>query len=125
MGLGKTAGISCVSGGMIANILRRCGTTIVFAVVAALFALTGQANAQTYRFNNVQIQGNQRIEAATIAAYTGIERGKPVSAGQLNDAYRRISDSGVFESVELTPRGSTLVISVKGRRNQSRRCFWN
>jgi len=31
----------------------------------------------------------------------------------LNDAYQRILDSGVFETVEMDPRGNTLVIKVK------------
>lgn len=70
------------------------------------------AEAQDYQFNSVQVEGNQRIQTSTIVAYTGIERGKTVSAGQLNDAYQRILDSGVFESVELVPRGNTLTIKV-------------
>ena len=60
----------------------------------------------------MQVEGNQRIQTSTIVAYTGIERGKTVSAGQLNDAYQRILDSGVFETVELVPRGNTLTIKV-------------
>ena len=70
------------------------------------------AEAQSYRFNTVQVEGNQRIQTSTIVAYTGIERGETVSAGQLNDAYQHILDSGVFETVELVPRGNTLVIKV-------------
>ncbi len=70
------------------------------------------AEAQDYQFNSVQVEGNQRIQTSTIVAYTGIERGKTVSAGQLNDAYQRILDSGVFETVELVPRGNTLTIKV-------------
>jgi outer membrane protein insertion porin family len=70
------------------------------------------AEAQNYQFNSVQVEGNQRIQTSTIVAYTGIERGKTVSAGQLNDAYQRILDSGVFETVELVPRGNTLTIKV-------------
>ena len=68
--------------------------------------------AQSYRFNTVQVEGNQRIQTSTVVAYTGIERGQTVSAGELNDAYQRILDSGVFETVEIVPRGSTLVIKV-------------
>ena len=72
------------------------------------------AEAQTtYRFNSIQVEGNQRIETATIAAYTGIERGKAISAGDLNDAYQKVAASGLFETVELEPRGGTLVIKVK------------
>ncbi len=78
----------------------------------ALAGFPKAAEAQTYRFNSVQIQGNQRIESATIINYAGIQRGKAISAGALNDGYQRILDSGLFESVELVPRGRTLLIRV-------------
>jgi len=70
------------------------------------------AQAQSYSFSTVQIDGNQRIETATILSYAGIARGQTVSAAQLNDAYQRILGSGLFEEVTLEPRGGTLVISV-------------
>nr|WP_245513962.1 outer membrane protein assembly factor BamA [Antarcticimicrobium luteum] len=77
-----------------------------------MLALSHPAAAQDYRFNSVRVEGNQRIEAATVVSYAAIARGKSVSAGELNDAYQRILGSGLFETVELTPRGGTLVISV-------------
>ncbi len=97
---------------MTASSLRRmCG--LLFLVIAMAFAaLPDSATAQSYRFSNVRIEGNQRIEPATILSYAGIARGETVSAGQLNDAYQRILGSGLFESVEIEPRGNTLVISV-------------
>ena len=70
------------------------------------------AQAQSYSFNTVQVDGNQRIEAGTILSYAGIARGQTVSAAELNDAYQRILGSGLFEEVSLEPRGGTLVISV-------------
>lgn len=73
---------------------------------------TSEAQAQSYRFNAVKIEGNQRIEPATILSYAGISRGQGVSSGQLNDAYQRIVNSGLFETVSLVPKGNTLVISV-------------
>ncbi|MCV6585128.1 MAG: outer membrane protein assembly factor BamA [Marinibacterium sp.] len=74
---------------------------------------TGAAKAQDFRFNTVQVEGNQRIETATILSYLGFEPGESVSAAQLNAGYQNILDSGVFEEVELDPRGSTLVIRVE------------
>ncbi len=71
------------------------------------------AQAQSYTINNFEVEGNRRIETSTIIARTGIEPGQTVTAGQLNDAFQRLLDSGVFETVELTPRGSTLVIAVE------------
>jgi outer membrane protein insertion porin family len=71
------------------------------------------ALAQAFTFSNVEIEGNDRVDAATVLAFAGIGRGEPVSAGQLNDASQRLTDSGLFETVELIPRGSTLIIRVR------------
>lgn len=86
---------------------------VIFYVFAAAFTvLPSQAAAQNFTFNSVQVEGNQRIETSTIVSRAGIARGQTVSAGELNDAYKRILDSGVFETVEIIPRGSTLLIKV-------------
>ncbi|MCB1311098.1 MAG: outer membrane protein assembly factor BamA, partial [Sedimentitalea sp.] len=89
---------------------------LLVALILSGAALTGlpprPAMAQTYQFTAVEVEGNRRVETASIVSYAGLERGVPVSAGQLNDAYQRIFNSGLFETVELTPRGNTLVITV-------------
>ncbi len=90
----------------------------VVAVAIALTAGVGAATlpraayAQSYVFNSVSIEGNERIEGSTILSYAGIARGQSVSAGQLNDAYQRILGSGLFETVDIIPQGSKLVIKV-------------
>ncbi|RWR35179.1 outer membrane protein assembly factor BamA [Sinirhodobacter populi] len=71
------------------------------------------AQAQDYRFTNIRIVGNERIEAATILSYANISSGATISAGELNDAFQRIQGSGLFEKVELVPQGSTLTIQVQ------------
>ncbi len=81
--------------------------------VGAIFAT--QAFAQSFTFNAVQIDGNQRVEDGTILSFAGITRGSTVSAGELNDAAQRIRGSGLFETVEVTTRGGTLVINVVER----------
>lgn len=68
--------------------------------------------AQNYAFTSVSVDGNQRIEPATILSYAGIPRGETVSAGQLNGAFQRLEASGLFESVELIPQGNSLLIKV-------------
>ena len=93
--------------------LRGFGVAVFLSATTALTALPIAAEAQSYSFNTVRIEGNQRVEAGTILTYAGIGRGQTVSAGQLNDAYQRIIASGLFESVEIVPRGGTLVIEVK------------
>lgn len=91
---------------------------VLFLGFAAIFAT--QAMSQSFVFNAVQIDGNQRAEDGTILTYAGITRGQPTSTAQLNDAAQNLRASGLFESVEITPRGSRLVITVVERPTVNR-----
>ena len=86
---------------------------LVALVAFVMLGLPGPAEAQNYRFNSVTIEGNQRVDGATILSYAGIARGETVSAAELNDAYQRILGSGLFETVAIEPQGSRLVIRVE------------
>lgn len=91
---------------------RRLFMAFFFVIFAFLLALPTFGHAQMYNFNTVRVEGNQRIEAAAVANYAAIPRGTAVTAGQVNAAYQRVLASGLFETVELVPSGSTLVIKV-------------
>ncbi|EPX79026.1 Outer membrane protein assembly factor YaeT precursor [Litoreibacter arenae DSM 19593] len=71
------------------------------------------AYAQTFPISSVEIEGNQRIEDATILSYLRLERGQSASAAQLNDAVQRLQRSGLFETVDVVPVGNRLVVTVK------------
>jgi outer membrane protein insertion porin family len=91
---------------------RLLATAVFFGVATASQPFLTPAFAQVFSFSNVEIQGNERVDAATILNYAGIRRGDEVSAAALNDAYQRIVNSNLFETVELVPQGSTLIIKV-------------
>ena len=102
---------------------RRGGATrLARAVPVALLAAfaapggaplwTQPAQAQTFRFDQVRIEGNRRIEAGTILATAGIPRGEPVAAAEVNAALQNLLASGLFSDVQLVPQGGTLVIRV-------------
>ena len=74
---------------------------------------TTPAQAQTFSFSTIEIVGNERIEPAVIAGFAGIGRGETLTAGQLNAAYQRVVNSGLFEEVAFEPRGAVLVIRVR------------
>lgn len=82
----------------------------LIVVTAGTFASPGFA--QSFTFNSVEIDGNQRVADGTILAQAGISRGQTLSAGELNTAAQNIRNSGLFERVDVTPRGGTLVIEV-------------
>ena len=96
------------------NAVTRLMALIRAALIGAVLALasTTAATAQQYQFSAVEVTGNQRIETGTILTYAAIARGQAVSAAELNDAVQRIRASGLFESVDAVPQGSTLVITV-------------
>lgn len=84
----------------------------VYALLSVSIAAANQAEAQSFQFSSVNVEGNQRIEGATIIAQSGLQPGQAVSAGDLNDAVQRIRASGFFETVEVQPQGNTLLIRV-------------
>ena len=89
---------------------RRVGAV---GLIAASVALSGGlAQAQNYVFNNIVVEGNDRIEPATIANFAKVATGSAISGAGLNDAYQRLNSSGLFSSVELVPSGGTLIIKV-------------
>ncbi|MEO1306606.1 MAG: outer membrane protein assembly factor BamA [Pseudomonadota bacterium] len=95
-------------------LLKQAGWVIgVIFLCASIGFVPTLARTQTFSFSNVEVQGNERVDAATILTQAGIERGQPVSAAQLNAALQNIQNSGLFETVEIIPRGNTLVITVE------------
>ena len=83
----------------------------LLVLIAAVF-LPHAGVAQSYVINQVQVEGNQRIEDATILNYLEISRGERVSAAELNDAFQRLQGSGLFSSVDIVPAGTTLMVTV-------------
>ncbi|MEM9580241.1 MAG: POTRA domain-containing protein, partial [Pseudomonadota bacterium] len=95
-----------------AGLLKSGVTTIFLAASAAYVVAPTAVEAQQYRFTSVSVEGNQRIDPSTILSYAGIGRGQSLSGAELNDAYQRIVGSGLFETVEIVPRGRQLLIKV-------------
>ena len=92
--------------------VRAVTLSFVLGLGAGAVTLPAPAVAQAYSFSSVQIEGNRRVDSSTILSYAGIARGQSVSGGELNDAYQRILNSGLFERVEIVPQGSQLLIRV-------------
>ncbi|MGB3409501.1 MAG: outer membrane protein assembly factor BamA [Jannaschia sp.] len=84
------------------------GTTLIGATWIA-----GAAFAQSFTFTTFEVQGNTRIETATILTNLGVTPGQTISAGQLSDGYDRLQASGLFQRVEVVPQGGTLLVIVE------------
>lgn len=64
-------------------------------------------------FSRTDVAGNQRIEADSIRAFSGIEPGQAVTPEEINLAVRNLFDTGLFEDVTVMPEAGRLVITVK------------
>jgi outer membrane protein insertion porin family len=82
-------------------------------IAGAMVGLTAvSAAAQSFSFGSFVIEGNQRVADATILSFAGLQPGAGLTTADLNDAGQDIRNTGLFESVELIPRGNQLVIRV-------------
>ena len=86
---------------------------ISVAFTMAFTALPSPVVAQAFSFNNVSIEGNQRIEPGTILSYAGIARGAAVSAAGSGSAFPASAASAVSERL--------AVASNRGRLHVGRR----
>jgi len=96
----------------LSRVFRRVAAVLAL-LCASLILIPSEAGAQDYRFTSFAVEGNERVDPSTVLAFLGIEPGQSVSASELNDAFQRLQGSGLFESVELEPRGATLVAVVR------------
>jgi outer membrane protein insertion porin family len=92
--------------------LTRGWAFIAALLVSGMMALATPVSAQNFNFSNVSVEGNQRIETATILTYLGFGQGEAVTAGAVNDATQRIRATGLFETVDVVTQGRTLIVRV-------------
>ncbi|WP_371397987.1 outer membrane protein assembly factor BamA [Fretibacter rubidus] len=60
----------------------------------------------------VQVQGNQRVEANTVASYLLFGRGDPYSEERIDMSVKTLYATGLFADVEIDPRDGNVLISV-------------
>jgi outer membrane protein insertion porin family len=82
------------------------------ALAAALFVAPIGAGAQDFNFGAFVVEGNALVPDGTILDVLGVAPGRAVSAAQLNAGGQELRASGLFESVEIVPRGGTLIVRV-------------
>ncbi|CAN1485693.1 COG4775 Outer membrane protein/protective antigen OMA87 [Caulobacteraceae bacterium] len=61
---------------------------------------------------SVAVEGNQRIETATVLAYVAIQPGEAFSPERIDIALKTLFATGFFANVEFEQRGQTLVVKV-------------
>jgi outer membrane protein insertion porin family len=84
---------------------------IVTGSVAVNLASSGVVQAAVV--NNIDVRGNQRVDASTIRGNIGIRPGTNVTNQEVDDAVRRLFATGLFSDVRISQSGSTLIVQVE------------
>lgn len=102
--------------------LNRLAFSLIFACAIAVLPLSLTAKnglpafAPSYghaaTVSSIQVEGNRRIEAATIISYVTVEPGRSFGARDLNESLQSLFATGLFADVSLERRGQTLIVQV-------------
>ncbi|MHA1546186.1 MAG: outer membrane protein assembly factor BamA [Alphaproteobacteria bacterium] len=60
----------------------------------------------------IQVDGNRRIEDATVRTYLRLAPGDRYSAARASDSLKNLFETGLFKDVNINMRGSTLLVVV-------------
>jgi len=98
---------------------RRISARLSGCLVALALFLTGAAAplwAQQFneqiRIQQIVVEGNQRIEAATVLSYLTISPGDTVNEARVDEALKALFGSGLFADVTIQQEGPILHVTV-------------
>ena len=99
-----------IRSGVLAAVAPTAASVSILSLAVAL-APVG-VTAQAFQFDTIRIEGNQRVEDATVLSYAGLPAGGSLSSAEVNVALQNLVGSGLFRDVQVDPQGRTLVIRV-------------
>jgi outer membrane protein insertion porin family len=91
---------------------RACPSVLLLlrAVIAA--AIITIATADTAAAQQIVVQGNRRVEASTIQSYFRLAPGERLDDFKIDNAYKALIGTGLFQDVQIRRAGAQIVVSV-------------
>ncbi len=75
--------------------------------------LTSASLAETFRLQDIQIEGLERIEAGTVFTYLPVKVGDELDENNTAGIARALYKSGLFDDIQIKREANILVITVK------------
>jgi outer membrane protein insertion porin family len=85
---------------------------MVGAITSAARAQQGEVGAPADVIREIEVQGNQRIEAATVRSYLTVGVGDPFDPAELDRSLKNLFATGLFDDVALRREGDRLIVAV-------------
>ena len=76
-----------------------------------------------FKFSQIKVQGNSNTDVETIKSISGLKKNISLSASDINLALKNLYNSNLFESVQVVPKGQTILIKVKENKRIRRLVF--
>jgi outer membrane protein insertion porin family len=83
---------------------------LTFGVAIGSVATAGSAWAQGSA--SIVVQGNRRVEADTIRSYFRPGPGGRLDAASIDEGFKALYGTGLFQDVKITPSGGRLIVTV-------------
>ncbi|MDP6013915.1 MAG: outer membrane protein assembly factor BamA [Alphaproteobacteria bacterium] len=98
------------------SVLARWQACILGSAIAVSLEISGLALAQTSDpadlIRAIRVEGNQRIESATVISYMKLVTGDRFDNIRTNESLKSLFGTGLFADVKLVREGSTLIVHV-------------
>lgn len=86
---------------------------LAMAAVNVSIIFTGSAQAQNANvITEIQVEGNRRIEAATVQSYLLFDIGSPYDRSRVDKSLKALFNTGLFADVTIRRNGSGVVVAV-------------
>ncbi len=84
---------------------------VILSVCLLLAGSAGLAQTED-RIQDIQVQGNQRIETPTVLSYLTVRPGDTFDPDALDQSLRNLFATGLFDDVAIERSGPTLIVKV-------------
>ena len=72
----------------------------------------GVLSASTFKLDSIVVEGNNRISDEAVVNYARLSPNTDLSSEELNIAYKKVLDTGLFKNVVFKQNGKKLIITV-------------
>ncbi|QDG77318.1 outer membrane protein assembly factor BamA [Labrenzia sp. PHM005] len=97
---------------MRAAILAAAVLTVGSVLPDTLGPFAGATQAEAAVARKIEVRGTSRIEEETVISYMTIVPGRSYGAADVDESLKALYATGLFATVEITPRGSTVIVTV-------------
>ena len=87
---------------------------LIWLLIVAL-TLVSVARAETFRVDDIRVEGVQKVSAGTIFNYLPIKVGDTVDAQIIRNAVRVLFKTGFFRDIQIRREGQVMVVVVQER----------